>query len=113
MKRLLLALLLVVVALAPAPAQTVRYHETLTVTNGAAVAFATCWADVATNSIYISIDLAAVRWLDDGTAPTTAVGHLALPGTSMVLNGHTNLVNFKTIATTATSAVVTGSCSRP
>lgn len=109
---------LLVLATSSADAQRIRAHATLTVTNGAAVAFGALTpagnvTDPAINFATLTVETASVRWWDDGTAPTVAAGHLANAGGTIVLNNHDNVVNFKVIATTATNASVVGSFGRP
>lgn len=92
------------------------YFDNQTVTNAAVrtacQGSATCTADVSTNQAFLSVETNPIRWRADGTAPTTAIGHLANAGATITLVGHANVANFKMIATGA-NATVFSSVSRP
>jgi len=104
-------------------AQTIRAHQIIapagaaigfTITDGGLTCNGACptGTAIAINSAIITVESQAVRWWDDGSVPTAAVGHLAPIGTTITLSGHTNVVNFLAIATTGTSSLV-GSFGRP
>lgn len=77
-------------------------YEALNVTNAAAVALAAIPASATKATITVEDAEIRVRW--DGTAPTTAHGHLAEPFDEITLMNRTDIVNARFIATTATAA---------
>ena len=54
----------------------------------------------------IQVEVAQLRWLKDGTAPTSTTGHVANVGTIIFLDNANDLVNFRAIRTGATSATL-------
>lgn len=114
-----LPLVLVLALTGAAGAQQIArifYFDAQTVTNAAARTVcqgsAACTADVAKNQAFCTVETNPIRWRADGTAPTTAVGHLANAGASLTLIGLQNVSNFQMIATGA-NATVSCSVSRP
>ena len=97
-----------------------RYIQTQTVTNATTFRTCTdagstpinCYADVATNAAFMTVESNSIRWTVNGTAPTTTTGHLAQSGATITLQGHTNVTQFQMIAT-AGNATVTSSVFRP
>lgn len=77
-------------------------YEALNVTNAAAVALAAVPANATRATVTVEDAEIRVRW--DGTAPTTAQGHLAEPFDEVTLMNRTDILNFRAIATTATAA---------
>lgn len=53
---------------------------------------------------FITIETARVRYRTDGTDPTDTVGHIADPMDSIILEGYSQLNNFRAIRTGATSS---------
>ena len=84
--------------------------ETLSVTNGAAVAF-TAGTAANAKAAFCTVETQSIRYRMDGTAPTTAVGHLQLSSaTSNVaywfsIVGKNKVIAFRMIATTGTASV--------
>lgn len=83
--------------------------ETITVDNTAAGVGLT--ASKLTSSprpkkVIITVETAQCRYRLDGTAPTSTVGHILNPMDSLVLEGYSQLNNFKSIRTGATSATI-------
>jgi hypothetical protein len=54
----------------------------------------------------VTVETASLRYRYDGTAPTASVGHLALPGEVIVVDGVDNVAKLRMIRTGSTSAVV-------
>lgn len=54
----------------------------------------------------VTVETASLRYRYDGTAPTSSVGHLALPGEVIVVEGVDNVEDLLMIRTGATSAAV-------
>lgn len=46
------------------------------------------------NVAYVSVEAASVRWRDDGTDPTIAVGHLVRPGSDFWYEGDLSKIKF-------------------
>ena len=57
-------------------------------------------------SATITVETAQIRWLKDGTAPTSTTGHVANVGAIIFLDNANDLVNFRAIRTGATSATI-------
>ena len=55
--------------------------------------------------IYITFETASCRFRYDGTNPTSTVGHLFVPTSSLILEGFSQMQNVKFIRTGGTSAV--------
>jgi hypothetical protein len=55
---------------------------------------------------FLTFETAQCRIRMDGTIPTSTVGHLYNPTQSLMLEGHSQLNNFKAIATGVTSAKI-------
>ena len=49
---------------------------------------------------FMTVETASLRWRCDGTAPTATVGHLAVAGDSIEIEGIANVANFKAIKVT-------------
>lgn len=58
------------------------------------------------NLAFLTLETAEIRYRLDGTAPTSAEGHLLEPGDVLELFGSNVLANFKAIRTGATSGVL-------
>lgn len=54
----------------------------------------------------ITVETAQIRWLKDGTAPTSTTGHVANVGAILYLDNANDLANFRAIRTSATSATL-------
>lgn len=54
---------------------------------------------------FITVETASIRWRCDGTAPTASVGHLAVAGDSIEIEGIANVANFKAIRVTDSAAM--------
>lgn len=54
----------------------------------------------------ITVETASLRWLSDGTAPTSTTGNNATPGDVIRLENPSELFNFRAIRTGTTSAVI-------
>ena len=54
--------------------------------------------------VYITFETAQSRFRYDGTDPSATVGHLLVPTQSLILEGYSQMNNFKAIRTGATSA---------
>lgn len=63
-------------------------------------------SDPKPKQVIITVETARFRYRLDGTAPTSTVGHLISPNASLVLEGYSQLNNFKGIRTTATSSKI-------
>lgn len=114
-----IALVLAVPAFGQNTPPRIVYIETQTVTNATALTVCTaastpanCSTDVATNVAYIVVETNPIRWFANGTAPTTAVGNLCNAGCTITLLGHSNVTNFRMIAT-GSNATVTSNVGRP
>jgi hypothetical protein len=53
----------------------------------------------------ITVEDANIRFRIDGTAPTTAVGHLIAPGSALELQSITQIKNIKMIAATTDATI--------
>ncbi len=83
--------------------------ETLTIDNTAAgisLSSAYLEANPRPKKAFITVEGASCRYRLDGTAPTSSVGHLLTPVSSLTLEGHSQLNNAKFIRTGGTSAVL-------
>lgn len=60
------------------------------------------WAEKA----LITVTTAKIRWLDDGTDPTSTLGHEAYPGDVITLDNRNRIEKFRAIRTGATSAIL-------
>ena len=54
----------------------------------------------------ITVESAQIRWLDDGTAPTSTTGHVANPTDVIALDNVGRLFTFRAIRTGASSATI-------
>lgn len=54
----------------------------------------------------ITVETASIRYLTDGTAPTSSTGTLAYSGDKITLNDPSELWNFRAIRTGGTSATI-------
>ena len=55
---------------------------------------------------YITVETAQCRFRYDGTDPSSTVGHLLVPTSSILVEGYTQLNNIKFIRTGTTSATL-------
>lgn len=110
MKRVLVALMMVLAL--TGYAQAINY-ETLTIADTAKGITATflpssadycSWFDSQTATC--TLETAQVRYRVDGTAPTSAEGHLVNPGDIITLESCLEMFKFKAIRTGATSGVL-------
>src|SRR5579864_6785505 len=84
---------------APYQTEALGYQQ-LSVTSGAAVSLTV--PNGATTAV-VSVETAAVRWRDDGTAPTTTVGMpIAAAAAPFVYSGALSAIQFIAQSTTAT-----------
>ena len=60
------------------------------------------WAEKA----LITVTTAKIRWLDDGTDPTSTLGHEAFPGDVITLDNRNRIEKFRAIRTGSTSAIL-------
>ena len=60
------------------------------------------WAE----KVIITVETAQIRWRDDGTDPTSSVGHLANVGTIITLDNRNRIDRFRAIRTGSTSALL-------
>lgn len=79
-------------------------HETLAVSTTAVSLTVPTPTPRSVTRAYIKVYDAAIRWRDDGTAPTASVGHREAAGDAFFLDGVTNLTNFKAIRKDSTNA---------
>ena len=54
----------------------------------------------------VTVEDQNLRWTVDGTAPTTAVGHLAQPYDTIVIDGYENIKKFRAIRSTGSSSAI-------
>ena len=54
----------------------------------------------------ITVETATIRWLSDGTSPTSTTGNLAYSGDVIRLENQSELWEFRAIRTGATSGVI-------
>lgn len=106
-----LALLLCLAAAGPAAAVTITEPAPVVVLGycqlsvTAAVLISTCSGGIpgGATMAYITPETAAIRWRDDGTAPTTTVGYPVSAGNQLAYMG--NLATLQVIAQSGTSTV--------
>ena len=55
---------------------------------------------------YITIETASIRFRYDGTAPTATEGHLLYPRDILIIEGFSNLENFRAIRSSGISGVL-------
>lgn len=60
------------------------------------------WAE----KVLITVTTAKIRWLDNGTDPTSTLGHEAFPGDVITLDNRDRIERFRAIRTGATSAIL-------
>ncbi len=56
--------------------------------------------------VFITVESARIRYRIDGTDPTDAIGHILDPMDTLVLEGYSQLNNFKAIRTGTTSGTL-------
>ena len=61
---------------------------------------------IRTESVFITVEDASIRYWASGNTPTSNEGHLVLVGSSLELHGHSNLSNFKAIRASGTNAKI-------
>lgn len=54
----------------------------------------------------ITVETASIRWLSNGTSPTSTTGNIAYPGDVIRLENPSELWEFRAIRTGATSATI-------
>lgn len=111
MRTVLFALIAVALLLTtPGRAQNMKFKRTLTVTSSTAQSCFQPGDDPTINSLVATVETAAVRWNDDGTAPTSSTGSPAAPPITLSFFTVFNAQNFQVIAqgTTATVWCVLG-----
>jgi len=54
----------------------------------------------------ITTESAQIRWTYDGTTPTSSVGHLANPFTTIILMTTSNIKNFRAIRASSSNATI-------
>lgn len=60
------------------------------------------WAE----KVLLTVGTATIRWLDDGTDPTSTVGHVAYAGDVITLDNRNRIEKWRGIRTGAVSAVL-------
>ena len=81
--------------------------ETITVTDTAVgLTAAKVNSNPKPKKIFITSETAQIRYRTDGTDPSSTVGHVMVPTQSLVLEGYSQINNFKAIRTGATSGVL-------
>lgn len=60
----------------------------------------------------LTVETAQIRWLKDGTAPTSTTGHVANVGTIIFLDSPQELWDFRAIRTGSVSGVIQASYHR-
>lgn len=90
---------------------TIAYHlATQTVSNTALTLEA--FTDISqeqvnrANRIRLTVETQPIRYRYDSTAPTTAVGHLLIAGTELVLVGQENIKQLQVIRSTGSDSTV-------
>ena len=58
------------------------------------------------NKAIVTVETASLRYRDDGTNPTSTVGHFMRPGAVIFLTGRNAISNFNVIRTGATSSKI-------
>ena len=56
--------------------------------------------------VVVTVEDQNLRWTADGTAPTAAVGHLAQPYDTIVVEGYDNITAFRAIRATGTNSAI-------
>lgn len=84
-------------------------HEAVTVDDTAGGVALTAATIIPFNRAFLTVETAAFRFTVDGTAPTTAVGHLAQPGDVIKLSSNDELTRFRAIRQGSVSATVMAS----
>lgn len=79
---------------------------------GVKLTLATWMATPTAQAATLTVETAQIRWLKDGTAPTSTTGHLANVGTVIFLDSPQELYDFRAIRTGATSGVLQASYHR-
>lgn len=80
-------------------------HETITVADSAIGC--TAATSVEASRAEMTLETAAIRMWDDGTAPTASVGELVQIGSRIILKSPIQITNFKAIRVGITSAKLT------
>ena len=62
---------------------------------------------------FLTLEGGAVRYRYDGVEPTTLVGHLLQPGSTLTLLGQSQMSQFRAIRSTATSGSLSVTFERP
>jgi|CXWL01.1.fsa_nt_gi hypothetical protein len=84
-------------------------HESVTVDSTAGGVALTAATIIPFNRAVLTVETAAIRYTVDGTAPTTAVGHLAQPGDVIKLAGNDELTRFRAIRQGGVSGTIMAS----
>ena len=84
-------------------------HESVTVDNTAGGVALTAATIIPFNRALLTVETAAIRFTADGTAPTTAIGHLAQPGDVIKLAGNDELTRFRAIRQGGVSGTIMAS----
>lgn len=79
--------------------------DTYTVSSATAIPIGTTQDGVQGTKATLTVLGGDIRYTIDGTLPTTTAGHFVMEGNEFVISGHTNLDNFRIIATGATASV--------
>ena len=79
---------------------------------GVRLTLATWMAIPTAQAATLTVETAQIRWLKDGTAPSSTTGHLANVGTVIFLDSPQELWSFRAIRTGATSGVLQASYHR-
>jgi hypothetical protein len=79
-------------------------HDTVSVTSGSTVGLTAANIPDNTNSAEVYTPYEIHYWLD-GTSPTTTTGLVWPAGTTFLLESRSEILNFKAIATSTTSAL--------
>ena len=81
-------------------------HESVTITNAAGGVALTAGTYGTSIYAFITAETAQMRYTVDGTAPTTANGHLLNPGDILKLDSNADIVAFRAIRTGSVSGVI-------
>ncbi len=84
-------------------------HKSITIdatSGGVGLTSAKLNANPKPKQVIITVETARFRYTIDGTAPTASIGHLISPNASLVLEGFSQLNNFRGFRTTSTSAKI-------
>lgn len=114
MKRLLLVLMILALAVPGGAQQRTVVNEAMTVA-GTATTFAQATLDaiqVPNPTCTGVLETAPIRMTLDGTTPTASVGVPVAIGQQITVFGYANIANFKAIRTTSTSGSIYWSCSK-